>query len=128
MEFFVKFVLVISLFLSSVLGVEIIEVEQSMFGHGDGKIKSTVLNLKPWVFNVKKIYIPWWMGNTECSLKLYLDLVMLQGFNNLKNREPDVLLNSQYGVGEEGGGMGFNLFCLLLQTFKTCTMYHLKQI
>lgn len=82
MEFFVKFVSVISLFLSSVLGVEIIEVEQSMFGHGDGKIKSTVLNLKPWVFNVKKIYISWWMGNTECSLKLYLDLVMLQGFNS----------------------------------------------
>ena len=108
MEFFVKFVLVISLFLSSVLGVEIIEVEQSMFGHGDGKIKTIVLNLKPWVFNVKKIYIPWWMGNTECSLKLYLDLVMLQGFNNLKNREPDVLLNSQYGVGERGEG--FNLF------------------
>nr|XP_022328364.1 epidermal growth factor receptor-like isoform X1 [Crassostrea virginica] len=35
MEFFVKFVSVISLFLPSVLGVEIIEVEQSMFGHGD---------------------------------------------------------------------------------------------
>lgn len=43
MEFFVKFVSVISLFLSSVLGVEIIEVEQSMFGHGDGKIYSKIL-------------------------------------------------------------------------------------
>lgn len=42
MEFFIKFVSVVLLFVSSVLGVEIIDVvEQSVFGQGDGKFRYT---------------------------------------------------------------------------------------
>lgn len=42
MEFLVKFVSVVLLFVSSVLGVEIISVvEQSVFGQGDGKFGYT---------------------------------------------------------------------------------------
>lgn len=42
MEFLVKFVSVVLLFVSSVLGVEIISVvEQSVFGQGDGKFLYT---------------------------------------------------------------------------------------
>lgn len=42
MEFLVKFVSVVLLFVSSVLGMEIISVvEQSVFGQGDGKFGYT---------------------------------------------------------------------------------------
>ena len=56
------------------------------------------------------------MGNTECSLKLYLDLVMLQGFNlpvyEFKKNVSRMLVKQSmkgvlfyYGVGEKGGGV-----------------------
>lgn len=48
MEFFIKFVSVVLLFVSSVLGVEIIDVvEQSVFGQGDGKFGYTTETWNP---------------------------------------------------------------------------------